>query len=60
MLGRFPDVSLSQARRKQEDARRLLEDGKDPPLERRRARLIASVNAENTFGGSRESTFSTR
>lgn len=50
-LGRYPDVSLSQARRKQEDARRLLEDGKDPSPERRRERLVASVNAENTFGG---------
>lgn len=50
-LGRYPDVSLSQARRKQEDARRLLEDGKDPSLERRRERLVASINAENTFGG---------
>lgn len=50
-LGRYPDVSLSQARRKQEDARRLLEDGKDPSLERRRERLVDSINAENTFGG---------
>jgi len=50
-LGRYPDVSLSQARRKQEEARRLLEDGKDPSLERRRERLVASINAENTFGG---------
>jgi integrase len=50
-LGRYPDVSLSQARRKQEDARRMLEDGKDPSLERRRERLVASINAENTFGG---------
>lgn len=50
-MGRYPDVSLSAARRKQEDARRLLADGKDPSLERQRERLIACVNAENTFGG---------
>lgn len=50
-LGRYPDVSLSQARRKQEDARHLLEDGKDPSLERRRDRLVATVSAENSFGG---------
>lgn len=50
-LGRYPDVSLSAARRLQEDARRLLEDGKDPSLERQRERLVASVSAENTFGG---------
>lgn len=50
-LGRFPEVSLAQARRRQEDARRILEDGKDPSLERQRAKLVASVSAENTFGG---------
>lgn len=50
-LGRYPEVSLAAARRKQEDARRLLEDGKDPSLERKRKRLVASVSAENTFGG---------
>lgn len=50
-LGRYPDVSLAQARRLQEDARRLLEEGKDPSIERQKARLVASVSAENTFGG---------
>lgn len=50
-LGRYPDVSLAAARRLQEDARRLLETGKDPSMERQRERLVASVNAENTFGG---------
>lgn len=50
-LGRYPDVSLAAARRLQEDARRLLETGKDPSMERQRERLIASANAENTFGG---------
>lgn len=50
-LGRYPDVSLAAARRLQEDARRLLDDGKDPSLERQRERLSASISAENTFGG---------
>lgn len=46
-LGRYPDVSLAAARRLQEDARRLLDDGKDPSLERQRERLSASISAEN-------------
>lgn len=50
-LGQYPDVSLSQARRKQEDARRLLEDGKNPFARTAPGALVASINAENTFGG---------
>jgi integrase len=49
-LGRYPAVSLSAARRKQEDARRLLDDGIDPSAERQRKRLIASISAANVFG----------
>lgn len=29
----------------------MLENGKDPSLERRRERLVASINAEHIFGG---------
>ena len=44
-------LSLAQSRSLQEDAHRLLEEGKDPSIERQKARLVASVSAENTFGG---------
>jgi integrase len=49
-LGRYPDVSLATARRKQEDARRLLGDGIDPSAERQRQQLIASISAAIVFG----------
>ncbi len=49
-LGRYPDVSLAAARRKQEDARRLLGEGIDPSAERQRQQLIASISAANVFG----------
>src|SRR3546814_7074473 len=35
-LGVYPDVSLSDARRRRDEARRLLADGKDPSLEKQR------------------------
>jgi integrase len=47
----LPEVSLADVRRLQEDARRLLQSGKDPALERKRKRDVAAVSAENTFGG---------
>lgn len=49
-LGRYPDVSLADARQKRDAARQKLEDGIDPLAERKRAKLIAAYNAANTFG----------
>lgn len=49
-LGRYPQVSLSSARRKQEEARCLLADGIDPSMDRQRKKLIASISAANVFG----------
>lgn len=36
--GLYPDVPLSRARQKRDDARRLIADGKDPNAERKRGR----------------------
>ena len=49
-LGRYPDVSLADARRKRDDARRKLEDGSDPLAERKQDKLVAAFKAANTFG----------
>jgi integrase len=48
-LGRYPDVGLAGARRKLDEARRLLEAGEDPLALRKQKKLIASFHAANTF-----------
>ncbi|ATY32523.1 tyrosine-type recombinase/integrase [Sphingomonas psychrotolerans] len=49
-LGKFPDVTLSQARRKRDEAKGELEDGIDPVEEKRQKRLQAELAAKTTFG----------
>ncbi|HWW66107.1 MAG TPA: Arm DNA-binding domain-containing protein [Sphingomonadaceae bacterium] len=49
-LGRYPDVGLAEARRRRDDARRMLEAGSDPLAERKREKLVAVFNAANSFG----------
>jgi integrase len=49
-IGRYPDVSLAEARRRRDDARRQLDDGIDPLAKRKRDKLVAVFNAANTFG----------
>lgn len=49
-LGSFPAVSLADARRKRDDARKLLTDGADPAVQRRLDRIAAANSARNTFG----------
>jgi integrase len=48
-LGTYPDVSLSDARRRRDEARELLAGGKDPSLEKRRDKVRSRVQAANTF-----------
>ncbi|MDZ4307110.1 tyrosine-type recombinase/integrase [Allopontixanthobacter sp.] len=48
-LGTYPQVSLRDARKKRDDARDLLADGKDPSFEKQREKLRAHTLAENTF-----------
>lgn len=48
-LGRFPDVSLKEAREKRDEARAKLEDGIDTYVERRIAKIEAKTAAESTF-----------
>ncbi|WP_170308141.1 tyrosine-type recombinase/integrase [Aurantiacibacter suaedae] len=49
-LGAYPDVSLSKARQKRDEARELIADGQDPSREKQRAKLRAREAAGHTFG----------
>lgn len=49
-FGRYPEVSLKEARRRRDEARSLLRDGIDPGAERKRAKLAGELSAANTFG----------
>lgn len=49
-FGRYPEVSLKEARQRRDEARGILRDGIDPGVERKQAKLTARFNAVNTFG----------
>ncbi|MEE2526499.1 integrase arm-type DNA-binding domain-containing protein [Hyphobacterium sp. HN65] len=48
-LGSFPDVSLSLARQKRDEMRRVLALGLDPSVERKKERLRAAFASSDTF-----------
>lgn len=48
-LGVYPTVSLADARKRRDDARAELADGKDPGREKQRKRVQAQEDATNTF-----------
>ena len=48
-LGQYPTVSLKEARAKRDDARRLLSDGSDPSMEKKRKAAAALIAATNSF-----------
>lgn len=48
-LGRFPEVSLQDARKLRDEARAKVADGVDPVAERRQAEIEAKTSAANTF-----------
>ncbi|MEJ7928280.1 integrase arm-type DNA-binding domain-containing protein [Sphingobium sp. AN641] len=48
-LGSYPDVSLTEARKKRDDARKALAAGTDPALEKRLAKLRRREDVANTF-----------
>lgn len=48
-LGTYPDVTLSEARRRRDEARELLAAGKDPSLEKQRDKARSRVEGANTF-----------
>lgn len=48
-LGSYPDVSLAEARKRRDDARKGLAAGADPALEKRLAKLRRREDTANTF-----------
>lgn len=48
-LGVYPDVGLKEARRRRDNERAHLGEGRDPSAERRAERLRATLAAENSF-----------
>jgi integrase len=48
-LGVYPDVTLSDARERHSQARKVLAAGRDPAIEKKAARELVARNAQNTF-----------
>lgn len=48
-LGVYPEVSLKEARNKRLEARKLVSDGIDPSIERKKTKKLSAQNAANTF-----------
>jgi len=48
-LGQYPIVTLADARKKRDNAKRLLEDGTDPSVQKKLDRINAQVKARITF-----------
>lgn len=49
-LGVFPIVTLAEARKKRDDAKRLIGDGINPSTKRKLDKIAATTAAQNTFG----------
>jgi len=56
-LGRYPEVSLRQARERRDEARKMLADGVDPGEARKEAKTAKEAEAANTFGRIAEEWF---
>lgn len=48
-IGTYPEVSLSTARKRRDEARTLLAEGKDPSVEKRRSKVAEAISAANSF-----------
>jgi Arm DNA-binding domain len=48
-VGVYPEISLADARKKRDDAKKLLADGKDPSTEKKIAKLELQINYANNF-----------
>lgn len=49
-FGKYPDITLADARKKRSDARALLNDGKDPAQVKRLEKTTSSIASANTSG----------
>ncbi|WP_067733537.1 tyrosine-type recombinase/integrase [Novosphingobium naphthalenivorans] len=50
-IGSYPQISLSAARKRRDEARELMAAGKDPAREKQRDKIRSRLQAENTFAG---------
>jgi len=48
-FGVYPEVSLGEARKRTDDARRLLRDGLDPSAEKKAEKVAKRLHSDNTF-----------
>ena len=48
-FGRYPEITLAEAREKHRDARKLLANGIDPSEQRKSVKVANKLNANNTF-----------
>jgi len=48
-IGSYPEISLSEARAKRDEARALIAAGNDPAAMKRTAKVVAKLNAQTTF-----------
>ncbi|MFM6830029.1 MAG: tyrosine-type recombinase/integrase [Novosphingobium sp.] len=48
-IGAYPQISLSDARKRREEARALLAKGQDPSREKQRDKVRSRIEADNTF-----------
>jgi integrase len=48
-FGPYPTTTLADARRKREDAKRLINDGADPAAQKRTEKIAAAIAQRNTF-----------
>lgn len=49
-LGRYPEVSLADARKRRDDAKKILAEGKDPSQHRKDEKQKSAIAQANTFG----------
>lgn len=49
-FGKYPDLSLKQARENRDEARKLLAEGKDPSFERKKEQATKEAEHRETFG----------
>ena len=48
-IGVYPEITLKQARERRDEARRLLDEGRDPSFEKKKRKAMVEQDRENTF-----------
>ncbi|NQZ15027.1 MAG: integrase arm-type DNA-binding domain-containing protein [Alphaproteobacteria bacterium] len=48
-IGVYPEITLKQARERRDEARRLLDEGRDPSFEKKKRKAMVEKDRENTF-----------